>query len=443
MFPQVRHGDPKLWNNPMLGISGWQDTFIPIMVHADHVPFTKKGKLSVVSWSFFLASGETWDVVMLAAAFPAKAAAKASVHGEDTWNVIWQWLCWSFKALFDGEHPRANPYCASWDPDLQPVLYAFSRCRERIAQGQWRAVIWSCCVDMEYGSNDLGLAHFNGNDPCWLRRANRTDRNVRDVSRHAAWKSTILSSREGVSTPPSSHPVWRIPGMSRFCCAGEWMHIVDLGLSPNLIGSTFWEIIHDSPLPGTNAIKLGWLWSKLCFHYDALEITKNRILDLKADNFTTPGGFACLSCKAAHARALLPVVLEIVKDPSINRGSRRDLHRIAAYEALDGAHKVIYESDGVLTDDQFRRLDEFGNKFILHYNFLTKYSLDHNHLCYNHTFKLHFFFHMIALAKFLNPQFTWACMFEDFMGKIARCGRSCAAGTTGARVGSKVLESWR
>lgn len=42
--------------------------------------------------------------------------ARPGVHGEgnDTWGIIWEYLVHGFNALFDGEHPRLDPYGREW-----------------------------------------------------------------------------------------------------------------------------------------------------------------------------------------------------------------------------------------------------------------------------------------------------------------------------------------
>ena len=84
-------------------------------------------------------------------------------------------------------------------------------------------------MDVEWASNELGAAHFNGISCCNWCPADRDRFNVRDCSRAARWKPFVYV--HGHTRIVCTYPNWQ-PGLgtSRFSHFGDWMHSGDGGV---------------------------------------------------------------------------------------------------------------------------------------------------------------------------------------------------------------------
>ena len=221
---EVKADDPKFSGHPLRGRREWKHSAVPLVLHSDKVPITKKHSMTIVDWSFLLSEMETWDTCLLIFAFPDHCAAKATIHGDSTWDCAWRYIAQSFNALFQGKKPPLNPFNHEWQ---QAVMNA--EADQDIAQGKYFGVVWALNPDLDLAANDWGLPHFNTPTPCWLCKANRSDTNLRDYSSNAAWRATVIGTAIGRRTRVSNHPVWSIIGVSRFSYTGDWMHMYDLG----------------------------------------------------------------------------------------------------------------------------------------------------------------------------------------------------------------------
>ena len=80
--------------------------------------------------------------------------------------------------------------------------------------------------------------------------------------------------------------------------------------------------------------------------------------------------------------------------------------------------------------------------FSLHYNWLCKDSRRNKKFLFNFTPKLHAGWHLASLSKYLSPAAGWCYAFEDFIGRIKKCGHASIAGTQMHRIPHKVFEHY-
>jgi len=221
------------------------------------------------------------------------------------------------------------------------------------------------------------------------------------------------------------------------------MHTFDLGLLLELHGSTLDELVYDDPdrSSGKAEDRAKDLWQEIQKVYREQKVSS--CLDhFRISDFHDPQHFCRMSCKAANARHLLPVLYEVLKRRSGN--SPRDKHRLRAYKLLNHCYQLMMTSGMFLDLETWKEVETTFDQFMLEYNWLTKHSFDNNVLRYNFTFKMHMAWHIIQFARWLNPRFTWTYIYEDFMGKVARSCQACTSGTSRPVVASKTVENfWR
>ena len=147
---------------------GWTRRTVPLIIHEDGVQFARQGNnLICVQWSVLFASSFGWDSIFLGAAFPKSVRAYQTLHGVDTWKIIWDYLAHGFRALQNGRHPAHDPYGEEW-----PAGSPEANCAgNEIASGRLCAVIWQIAVGAEYACNELKVAHYHSNNKCtWCPR---------------------------------------------------------------------------------------------------------------------------------------------------------------------------------------------------------------------------------------------------------------------------------
>jgi hypothetical protein len=81
----------------------WRTKTVPLFVHGDGVEFQSRDSLMVWSFGSMLSLFGSLDKHFLVAVFPKSCTSKT------TWDNLWKWIAWSFKALLQGTHPEVDP----------------------------------------------------------------------------------------------------------------------------------------------------------------------------------------------------------------------------------------------------------------------------------------------------------------------------------------------
>jgi hypothetical protein len=436
----VSMDDPKMQHNPLLDESNFANKYVPMTVFGDAVAYTTAGNsLHTLCWGGLLGSGWSWKSVFLLALLPKVCCCSVAKHGVSSLNEIWAYIRLGFEALFRGQHPLTDIHGEPWPANSWQAHLA----GRDIAGGTFRGVVWTIAADLEYAANQFGVNHWSALQPCLHCDARRDDPmcNVRDVSEHAAWRSTLRApEHRGVS----DHEIWSIPGISAFSYVGDWMHTCDLGVLTYMHASVCHDLIDaDGPLGGAFDItrRVERLWVAIQKHYDLTGTTK-RLANLTVGMLGGKGAvFPSLACKANESRHLVKPMLSLLRE--MNKGDRASLHRLRAYECLDEACMIVNSTpEFFLNDRQWQNLWRSANEFVLHYNWLTNYSIERGASRYSPAYKVHAFLHICQYAKHLHPRASWCYVYEDFIGRIKRLAVSSARGTSMHRLPRKVVAQY-
>ena len=98
------NGDDRFDGHLMVLEKAWKSTCIPLFVHGDGVGFHSRDFLMVWSWGPMLSKLNPLENHLLMTAWP-----KSCSLGKGTWDPMWCWLQWSFKAFAAGYHPNQDP----------------------------------------------------------------------------------------------------------------------------------------------------------------------------------------------------------------------------------------------------------------------------------------------------------------------------------------------
>eukprot|EP00974_Lingulodinium_polyedra_P068369 6620266-Lingulodinium_polyedra.AAC.2 len=418
-WSRVSPGDPKLAKlGQMTKRPAWQKCFIPYLLHGDGARFTNKNSESLYSVQVkpLLGHGFDFNIFPL---FCITKSVKVATSNYNTMDDLWGHAVQQLNALFEGKDLEGNTVC-----------------------GGYKFVCWGVCADLDFISNDLKMPHFNGLNPCWHCRANRvfgTAYPVTDVGLNPSWAHTIYSTAEGVATPCSQHPFTGIVGMTRFHVVGDLMHSGHLGHDQYLLGGVLHELVHQGPYEGTVTQRVQKVFERIVHWYRALGTT-SRLSTLKDTMFTRQDAFACLSCKAAEANALVPVLYHVCQE--LDNGSPHHKHRLRALWYLGSMYKIIKDAGMFMGPELSGKAFTAYKKHCVHYHWLLQRSLGVGARNYYLSVKTHMVWHILDHSKWMNPRFLWCYEFEDFMGALTTSAKACVAGTGMQGVGSKVLENF-
>jgi hypothetical protein len=223
-------------NNPVMDKGNLMDNGIPIALHGDGVPCTKKKSLECLSWSSLLGMGSTLDVKFLATGVFSTTKAKQDEHGTDTMDKVWTVIRWSLEACIAGTWPTHD-----WDG--KPVEGEHALLAGQHLAGGLFLVPWVVKGDMEYLANALHLAHWNSDPMCCMCHADHADLPWTDFSDAAAWKDTCGNDpatwQEEQGKP---HVLFTTPGLNVNMVMFDVLHVVDLGVSLHVQGNVLFEL---------------------------------------------------------------------------------------------------------------------------------------------------------------------------------------------------------
>ena len=224
--------DPKFYNHPMLEVPNWQERFFPFFVHADGGKFSERDSLMVTSSSPVLGRGETRDMKLLNWAWPYTAEAKGSYEGEEG-SIEEHWLvtCWDMQCVFEGKRPfldhRNRPFKGNqaW---RKKVAGQF------ILKSEMGGACWGILGDLEFDWKILGMVHWGAageGGMCNFCPANNfplehpLSMPWTDFRKSALCKALVYLAENWAAIPPSSHPIWQVPGITRFFIMLDSLHI--------------------------------------------------------------------------------------------------------------------------------------------------------------------------------------------------------------------------
>ena len=424
----------------MLAKPDWKRRAVPLIVWGDGGAFTKAGNsIMLLCVAGLLMADFSWKSVFPVSAFCKFNRARKSVHGDDndTWDRIWKYAVHGLNALFDGHHPATDPWGNAWPTGSRQANLA----GKPIANGLFFAVVWVLTWDQDYGSNELGLAHYNSNNICCWCPANRSNYNFRDVRRNAPYR--IMHYKPGpTDARVSVHEIWSLRGVNRFHYSGDEMHSSALGVLLDLHGSALADAV-DSEVGfihgGTVEQRVASVWVEL--HRKCREIGVPKTMSIiTARMLGKHNKFPSLRAKAAESKSLVVPMLSFLEEKA--PATMHWTHVKQCYKNIAIFYEVIVSAGYVLTDEEADRVARAIDLFMLHYNALTNIGNERGIPRYNFTGKLHVLHHICHFARYLNPRLTWTYQFEDFMGHWIKWGNTCSLGTAGHNIPAKMMQHY-
>eukprot|EP00959_Pyramimonas_sp_CCMP1952_P177472 3709781-Pyramimonas_sp.AAC.1 len=377
-------------------------TTVPLAVHEDAGPVTKKLSARCLSFSGVLGVGtEKLTNLLCASAIKGK-------KGEDdlkAWDVI--------------------------IADLETLASGGFELRD--ADGSlWKFVLMFAKADEECRCNDWGLVHFSSADEvCPECLANRSNRPCTDLQRSAKWRPTeampFESFKARLRVP--LHPLAKCGSMSRFLFYPDLMHMMDCnGVASIVFGSVLVRLTGEPHLGNNIAQRLDVINDQLSEWYRRRP--GSRRLPRLAQGNLVNNGWAVLhgpAINAANTRKASGFFAQLAAQ-YLGHGSDFDKHIASAARLLHEFYSIIYAAPVFVSDHDVGRLRsvcvDFGEAFM----WCREFSRRAGQLCWEITPKTHKMMHVPLMAQIVNPRTVHCYAGESLIGTTAKVWKGSMSG---------------
>ena len=229
--------DELIWSHPVFHGDYDLEMLCPLGGHSDGVPVTRAGApmgLFVTSVSSPLSIGKTLDSHWLSCVLPNTITIKQKPRQNLSADGFWPAWNWSMSALASGKYPSHDHDQNAFPSDSPRGILA----GQDIAGGM-KFLNFQHRGDLDMACNDLGLSHWSCvESPCGRCPCNATD--MFRFEPGVAWKRRCYT-RHTFKPPPS--PFWQGPGVSLRTHCLDPAHMLDKGISMNMLGSLFKNLV--------------------------------------------------------------------------------------------------------------------------------------------------------------------------------------------------------
>ena len=241
-WSQTDADDPRLFENPMTSISGWQSKVVPFLIHGDAAPHQNKDSINILSMRSVLSSLGISDSQLLIAALPESCRATKNVcvslniidFDGDTWDILWDAVSWSFNQLLQGTWPatdhKGNPFPSGSNRALKGGT--------KLCPGMdFRGIVWIITADLKHLALEFGLANHSSSNPCFKCACNKSTIPYNDFRHNAKWKGTEFTPEYYKVCPPTEHKLLQIMGVNGFTFFYDPMHCLEIGVAGHAIAN--------------------------------------------------------------------------------------------------------------------------------------------------------------------------------------------------------------
>lgn len=402
---------------------------VPVVLHCDAGPYTKKKSCYVLSWGSLLGVGSEQESTYLIASWIDK---KQNAQDEE---ALWPCLAQSLAAMSSFRYPLGNLDGTDFEPGTWRDRAKGTLLAPAADGVGFGAVLLGLKADLEWYTNSMGWQGYNSAFPCGLCRADRLGVPWHDPRETALWRTTVfnLIDYRDKYTAPGCHPVNHFVGVSGYTVFLDLLHICDYrGITSLVIANTLWGIVQDREIAHTQEQSLAILNAEVAEFYSVNnvqnrlpEITVSMLIDDKSRTTAQPQ-LKGPTVKAANTRSLLPYVAELARRK--DTGTPKTRHRRKLCEWLQRFYDIVYTADMFLTGPQKMDLSYAVQRVGLHYLWLSTQAIMEARVAWGVTPKVHYFLHIPLHADILNPRFVQTYKEEGFVGRCTTLYASCANG---------------
>ena len=410
---------------------------LPLTLHNDAGPFTKKRSVFVLSFSSVLGVGSELEVRPLIASW---------IKGEDLDDpeLVYNRLKYVFDFFAQGIVPLR-------DLDGALVVDGGSFLAEESPSIRWKGLWLFQFADMEFFHVELGMRGASHNDPCSFCPCNRTDMPFTALGSSAAWRLRRLSNDQFLLRirQENRHPLVAWTWFNRHSPRLDGLHVVDYkGVAGAVSANVLWSIILQAsafPSLTLRADRFQAL-NDLKDAFDSEHETPHRLGDITMNLLFTDGkasDFPMLhgpSVKAANTRGGIPFVAfltEVFDDDSVGA-----MHRRKCACALRDYYEIIYSEGVVLSPPALRRLERAILSCLRHFGWLCHTAILRGAMMWHIIPKHHYFAEMAYQARLMNPRFCQTYAGESMVGRVTRLFGKAANGPFHKTIQFRVLRQY-
>eukprot|EP00438_Fugacium_kawagutii_P002876 Skav222170 [mRNA] locus=scaffold3048:191879:195206:+ [translate_table: standard] len=378
----------------------------------DGVPYSSDRTKSIEVLAFNIVTHKEKDL-----RFPIAIVPKHWMAKNTTYDAIFQVLKWSFTCLAMACWPAT-------DHAGQPWGVGQSARQKKAGQPLPRAILLQVRGDWSFYKNTLNEKA----NCCWL--CDCTPDRVIEVSAFPTRKQK--TSWEAIAQMPARSPLLGIPFFDLSMLVLDWLHIVDLGIAQQFLGSTFKHIA--KKIPERNfELQCKALHIKMKFFYRSNDIASK--LDMLKPSMIQAQGkpWPKLRAKAGETRALVPFAMLLCQE-MLDRSDTFEHTILRCAEALNDCYEQ-------LSSDHFAPhiFQDKAKKYALLYVSLATFALERDLNLYKVTPKLHLFLEMADRAD-RCPSDCWTYRDESCGGEISELAKRRGGSSNPHSVGKSFFE---
>jgi hypothetical protein len=395
---------------------------IPLALHEDAAPVTKRLGANTISFSSVLAEGNEKLTHFLSTTYIKRVRAEAGDH-----TPMWNALLADFEALSTGIVDGIA---------VAPI--------EGVEGGCWKFLLLFSKADEEVRCGEWGMVSYSAADEvCSECTANRTTRPWTDMRRGASWRGTEIPTL-ALYIARCRTPVHRMVGSRffwRFFFYLDTMHMLDCkGVASSLFGSMLSVLIRDDRLGGSQQVRLDRINQELKDWYSARPGVC-KLPTIMLSNLTGSSGWAELAgpaIKAASTRASAPFFAMLARR-YYGTASPFDTALRKCSEHLAMIYEIIQSATMFFTDAELQSLQDAVGEFGIGLQSLRGLAAADHSLLWQVRPKAHKAMHIPFFANIINPSAVNCYADESQMGTSQKVWRASVKGKYQQHIQRSVL----
>lgn len=400
---------------------------LPLGLHGDGVPYSKRQSLEVLSWN--LPANPLWERVVFAVV-PKKFCCQCGCKGKHTWDAILQVFAWSARSLVLGVQPLLRH-------DGLPL----DKARQKLAGKAFgfKAALVQVRGDWPFLKQLFHFPAWNSTRMCW--KCNATQDTFKVCHEGAPWRATRVTAAQFLQdllasgTQPS--PLLSCPGFHLDFVCIDWLHTVDLGVAQDVLGNLFWEAL--SLEVGSRARQLQALWEKVQEYYRRQQ-PASKLDALTLEMLRQPGKSPKLKAKGGETRYLVPFAAELAQQCFVANPTRH-------WEAVSSLVQLLLDLYKCIATTPFQQGQAAAQsrKFCTLYQALASEAAQQGEVAWVQKPKLHLMQELLEYCTFDlgSPQNFWTYRDESWVGWLGKAAHRRGGQDTPVCAASRALQRYR
>ena len=355
--------------------------------------------------------------------------------GRCTWDSVFKVINWSLRALAAGTHPTI-------DPAGQPLKDKCSRDLGGKPLG-FNGFLMQFRADWPFLKSLFSFPSWTSSAICWRCKADKGNYSYKKSGEEAGWRQHRVTPVEffrllrASGLKPSL--LFEAPGFELRHVVLDWLHIVDLGVLQDLLGSLFLEcILHG--LEGANKKdRLEKLWCRLKEYYKIAK-PPSRLDSLSEEMFHTAKKPPKLKAKGAESRHLLPFAAVFSQELA-------DKHQTEHWRAVASVFHLLLECAKCIATIPFQSqlLKDSCRRLCVQWGALEDEAIHHGVLCWVRKPKCHLFQELCEFQaeEFGSPESFWTYRDESWCGDMAKSARRRGGQKRASTVPERLMQRYR